>query len=225
MLQSFMHTWNIKDYCTLFLQVFFLSKISEEMYMALEKHSFNLHKKNKRRRKKITTNTKKFSQVLNCNYKKLFPSACQLDNLSLLFGKFCAWFCLIGFFFQFLMMWLNVGYNLRNICWSGVPLSDVTWDTSCIAAVSCFQCHIDQASLLSSHAQLLLAGDKIPLLPTNQWLVLLVRAFSSCALQTVVLQHITKDRVPFEFCPSSGAPYERKRNGSSLAHISLYLCL
>lgn len=101
MLQSFMHTWNIKDYCTLFLQVFFLSKISEERYMVLEKDSFNLHEKNKRRRKKITTNTKKFSQVLNCNYKKLFPSACQLDNLSLLFGKFCAWFCL-GFFSNFL---------------------------------------------------------------------------------------------------------------------------
>lgn len=101
-LQSFMHTWNVEDYCTLFLQVFFLSKIPQEMYMVLEKHSVNLHKKNKRERKKIPTNTKKSSQVWSCNYEKLFPSVCQLHSLSLLFGKFRVWLWLVGVFSNFL---------------------------------------------------------------------------------------------------------------------------
>lgn len=102
-------------------------------------------RKIKERGKKIPTSTKKSSQVLSCSYEKLFPSACQLHSLSLLFGKFRVWFWLVGVFFPIsydvIKYWV---WFTEYIYWSGVPLSGVTWDTSCVAAVFSFQCHTDQ---------------------------------------------------------------------------------
>lgn len=164
MLQSFMHTWNVEDYCTCFLQVFFLSKIPQEMYVVLEKHSFNLLMKNKRGRKIISTNTKKSSQVLNCNYKKLFPSACQLHSLSLLFGKFYAWFWLVGFFSQFLMRWLQFREYME--VWSSFEWCNMGYKL-CHCYVLPSMSLRPEARLSSPGGQLLLAGDKIPLLSIN----------------------------------------------------------
>lgn len=125
------------------------------------------------------------------------------------------------------MTWLNIVYNLQNICWSAVPLSEVTWETSGVTALSCFQCHTDlrPGCHLPVGSSCWLGIKSLCCPPISGcfcWVEPFSRMFSG-ELFCSKLQE-TKTGI-FWVLSFLWSPIWAKRSGSNLAHSPLYLCV